>query len=226
MHPPTARIEGTPVAATGTFAVAGLAIVVAAFIASVIVQKKLAAGAKPAPEAVTDVAPAPPASAETAKVRYPLRALLAVNTMVDVDASSAHMLGLFPTVSGSRSGELLFVVPVSHPWFREVELAWQNKRDGKLTSAIFRRPAQDEHFKNQKEIADCLAKRLGNPEVLETDHLAGEVTYRWAKQPRKALVVLDNNYLSLELGVPQGDPPITFTELVRTLDGCAPEAPR
>jgi hypothetical protein len=163
--------------------------------------------------------------AEKSKVvRYPLRALLGVSTAVDIDGSVAHMHGLFPTVSGKREGELRYDVPLSHPWFDEVQLSWENESAGKLTLVTFAPPADAKRFANQKEIADCLSRSLGAPEVEETDHLARENNYSWPGS--KATAVLFPSFLWLKLQGPEGEPSVTLAQVVRTLDGCAPETAR
>jgi hypothetical protein len=91
------------------------------------------------------------------------------------------MHGLFPSVEpDARADGLRYVVPVRHPWFGEVELRWKNEKAGKLNVIGFH-PPQSGRIKNQKEIADCLTKGLGKPEVREVDHLAGDVSYFWGK---------------------------------------------
>lgn len=175
---------------------------------------------------VRSSAPAPPAPEKAAAVRYPMRALLGVSTDVDIDGSRTHMLGLFPSIeSERRADELRYVVPVHHRWFSSVELGWKNERAGKLTSVSFRPPEGDDKFENQDEIADCLAKGLGKPEVRETDHLAGEKSHFWGRHFPKAWANLYSGYLWLTFRNPEGIAPVTLPVIVRTLDGCTPQAP-
>ncbi|HEX6271887.1 MAG TPA: hypothetical protein VFZ53_02550 [Polyangiaceae bacterium] len=189
--------------------------------------------ARPAPESTTPPAPttaepaaSPPApsrpvSEKTAPVRYPLRSLSGVDTSVDIDGSRAHLLGLFPGIDSKRHGdELRHVVPLEHPWFSAVELGWKNEPAGKLTSVAFKPPAGLDKFENQKEIGDCLAKGLGKPEIRVTDHLAGEQSYFWGRHFPKAWANLYSGYLWLTFQSPRGIAPVTFPDVVRTLDGC------
>lgn len=180
---------------------------------------------KPTSRATVEPAAPPPALApakeKSATLRYPLRSLLGVNTAVDIDGSRDHILGLFPAIESRRHGdELRYVVPLEHRWFREAELGWKNESAGKLTSVALNPPEGDDKFKNQKEIGDCLAKGLGKPEVRETDHLAGEQSYFWGKSFPKAWANLYSSYLWLTFQNPKGIAPVTFENVVRTLDGC------
>jgi hypothetical protein len=156
--------------------------------------------------------------------RYPLRALLDIDLTVDVDASSAHLLQLFPTVTPRRhAGDLRYEVPLDHPWFGEAELAWKNERAGRLAKVALRPPKGDDKFKNQAQIAACLTVGLGSAEVRETDHLAGERSYFWGRHFPKAWADLYSGYLWLELRDPKGIAPITLPKLLRTLDACPPK---
>lgn len=177
-----------------------------------------AAPVEPAPSPPT---PAPPETSEL--VRYTLRSLLGIDTRVDVDATSAHLRGLFPSISSERvADELRFTVPLDHAWFGEAELRWKNERAGKLTTVGFRPPRGETKLKNQKQIADCLVGGLGKPEVREVDHLAGEVSYFWGRNFPKAWANLYSGYLWLSFEDPRGVPPVTFAQVVRTLAGCTP----
>jgi DNA-directed RNA polymerase subunit RPC12/RpoP len=176
-----------------------------------------------APVSAPAPVPAKPPIAKPIVTRYPLPALLAVSSAVDIDGSRAHMQGLFPTVGSSRvADQLRYVVPLSHPWFGAAELSWKNERAGKLVTIAFRPPDGDAKLENQKEIGACLAKGLGKPEVREIDHLAGDVSYFWGRHFPKAWANLYSSYLWLSFRDPKGIGPITFTQVVRTLDGCAP----
>lgn len=105
---------------------------------------------------------APKATAKAVEARHPLRSLLVIDTKVDIDGSSLHLLGHFPSAESTRiAGELRFSVPLDHPWFGIAQLSWKNERRGKLTTVGFKPPLGDEKLKNQKEIADCLSKGLG-----------------------------------------------------------------
>ena len=173
------------------------------------------------------VAPAPPAAplGKPSQVRYPLRSLLGVSTVVDIDGSQGHMLGLFPAIESSRvADQLRYVVPLAHPWFSEAQLSWKNEKAGKLVSVGFRPPVGDDKLENQKEIADCLGRGLGKPEVRELDHLSGELSYFWGRHFPRAWADVYPGYLWLAFEDPKGIAPITFAQLVRTLDGCAPQA--
>lgn len=151
-----------------------------------------------------------------------MRALLGINTTVDIDGSRAHLLGLFPTISSERvAGDLSYTVPLSHPWFREAELRWKNERAGKLATIGFRPPLGDTKLKNQKEISECLTRGLGKPEVREIDHLAGELSYFWGRSFPKAWANLYTGYLWMSFEDPRGVAPVTFAQVVRILDGCA-----
>jgi hypothetical protein len=172
------------------------------------------------------VEPGAPAAENPVLVRYVMGSLLGIRTTVDIDESRAHLLGLFPTIRSSRiSDELRYVVPLSHRWFDAAELGWKNERAGKLASVAFRPPVGELKLKNQKEIADCLAKGLGKPEVREIDHLAGDLTYFWGKHFPKAYASLYSGYLWLSFEDPKGVAPVTFEQVVRTLDACAPQTP-
>jgi len=152
-----------------------------------------------------------------------MRALLGVSMAVDVDGSRAHLLGLFPSISSSQlADELRYVVPLNHRWFGAAELSWKNERAGKLVSVAFRPPVGDDKLKNPKEIADCLSKGLGKPQVRELDHLAGELSYFWGPHFPTAWADLYSGYLWLSFEDPKGVPPVTFAQVVRTLDSCAP----
>jgi hypothetical protein len=154
-------------------------------------------------------------------IGYPLRSLLAIDPRVDVDGSRAHLLGLFPGVSGStETSNLRFTLPLDHPWFRDVSLEWENEKGGKLRSASFRPPAQGTEFPNQREIRDCLAKRLGQPEDRETNHLAGEHSYFWGKYWPRASLNLHKSGLYLSFDGSTGMGPITLRGVAGALDAC------
>lgn len=151
-----------------------------------------------------------------------MRSLLAINPMVDIDSSRAHLLGLFPTVKSVVRADLSYRVPLDHPWFDAVELTWKNEKGGKLASVAFRPPRGDERFKNQKEISDCLAKSLGKPLVREINHLAGELSYFWGAHFPKAWANVYSGYLWLAFLDPKGVAPVTLPQVVRSLATCAP----
>lgn len=214
---------------TGAVGALGLIGVVVAFIAFQSAPRPPAAPVAPAkaaparPEAPT---PVPAKAAPAAVKRYPMRALLGINTSVDIDGSRAHLLELFPTIESERvAGDLSYTVPLSHPWFREAELRWKNERAGKLATVGFRPPLGDSKLNNQKEISECLTRGLGKPEVREIDHLAGEVSYFWGRHFPKAWANLYTGYLWLSFEDPRGVAPVTFAQVVRTLDGCVPPSP-
>jgi DNA-directed RNA polymerase subunit RPC12/RpoP len=179
---------------------------------------KRAAPAGPSAPAARQAAPAP--------VGFPLGALLGVNPKVDIDGSRAHLLGLFPGISSeARADQLQYTVPLRHPWFSAAELNWKNEKDGPLVSVALRPPKGDPAFKNQNEIADCLARGLGKPQIKELNHLAGELSYFWGSHFPKAWADLYSSYLWLAFEAPQGVAPVTFSNVVRTLDGCSVPAP-
>lgn len=170
-------------------------------------------------------APAPQAAAarKPAPVGYPLRSLLNINVAVDIDGSIAHMHGLFPDVESTRiADQLRFAIPLKNPWFGEAELSWKNEKAGKLATVGFRPPLGNDKLSNAKQIADCLSKGLGKPEVREIDHLSGEMSYFFGKGFPKAWANVYSGYLWLAFEDPRGVPPVTFAQVVRTLDGCAP----
>ncbi len=178
---------------------------------------------KPVAPSPAPPSPAAPAAARSSEVRYPLRSLLGISTMVDIDGSRQHLLGLFPTIEASRVADhLRYVVPLSHPWFSVAALSWQNEKAGKLVSVGFEPPVGDTKLENQKEIADCLSRGLGKPEVRELDHLSGELSYFWGRHFPRAWLDVYSGYLWLAFEDPKGVAPITFAQVVRTLDGCAP----
>jgi hypothetical protein len=177
-----------------------------------------AATPTPAPEPKPQAAPKKPV-----EVSYQLASLLGINAAVDIDASRAHLVGLFPTISSEqRADQLSYRLPLKHPWFSAVELNWENAKNGKLVSVAFRPPAGDDKFKNQKQISDCLTKGLGKPEVRELDHLAGELSYFWGAHFPNAWADVYSGYLWLAFEDSKGVAPVTFTNVVRTLDACTP----
>jgi hypothetical protein len=208
--------------------VAGVVVVLglAGLASYLVVRGAPASTAEASVVAPAEAAPRPsaaPASApeKTLSARYAMRSLLGVDTAVDIDRSGAHVLGLFPGIESRRHGdELRYVVPLEHRWFSAAELGWKNERAGKLTSVAFQPPAGDDKFRNQQEIGDCLARRLGKPEVRVTDHLAGEQSYFWGRHFPKAWANLYSSYLWLTFQDPRGIAPVTFADVVRALDGC------
>src|SRR6188768_3039126 len=185
-----------------------------------------AAAAAAAPRAATPspaATPAPPAAAKPTPAGYPLRSLLGVNVAVDIDGSSQHMKSLFPDVESNRvADQLRFAVPVKHPWFGHVELSWKNERAGKLVTVGFKPPLASDKLANPKQIADCLSTGLGKPQVREVDHLSGEMSYFFGKGFPKAWANVYSGYVWLAFEDPRGVPPVTFAQVVRTLDGCKP----
>lgn len=208
----------------------GLLAAVVAFVAWRGTSRPSAVPQAPAARAVPTRAVTPlaasssPAKPEVrAPVRYPMRALLAINTTTDIDASREHLLGLFPTITSERvAGDLSYKVPLSHPWFGEAELRWKNERAGKLATVGFRPPPGDAKLTNQKQISECLTGGLGKPQVREIDHLAGELSYFWGRAFPRAWANLYTGYLWMSFEDPRGVAPVTFAQVVRTLDGCAP----
>lgn len=173
--------------------------------------------------AAAPAAPAPQATSKPTPTGYPLRSLLGVNVNVDIDGSIAHMRGLFPDVESKRiAGQLSFPVPVKHPWFGVVELSWKNEKAGKLATVGFRPLPGSDKLSNPKQIADCLAKGLGKPEAREVDHLSGEMSYFFGKGFPRAWANVYSGYVWMAFEDPRGVPPVTFPQVVRTLDGCAP----
>ena len=163
----------------------------------------------------------PPASKSPGETRFPLRSLLGIDVTIDIDRSRDHLLGLFPSAGSERvADQLRFEVPLDSPWFDHTVLSWKNEKAGKLTTVSFNPPHGDSKFKNQQEIADCLTKGLGKPEVREIDHLAGELSYFWGKGFPKAWANLYSGYLWLSFENPKGIAPVTLPQVVRTLDGC------
>ena len=162
------------------------------------------------------------AQVQPASVKYELASLLRINaTTVDVDGAQAHMLALFPTVAAERSSVgLAFKVPLNDPWFKEAELSWSNEKSGMLKSMALR-PAGEGWFRNQKEIADCLAKSLGKPKEQEIDHLSHETSYIFLAHWPKAYVDVYASYLWLSFEYSTGIGTATFANVVKTLDGCA-----
>jgi hypothetical protein len=181
-----------------------------------------AAPARTAPPLPKPALAAKPKLAKPVEVRYPLRSLLGIDPLVDIDGSRAHLLGIFPTITSEARVDLSYRLPLDHPWFSAVELHWKNEKDGKLVSVAFKPPLGDEKFKNQKEIADCLAKGLGKPLVREINHLAGEVSYFWGAHFPKAWANVYSGYLWLTFQNPKGVAPVTFLQVVRSLDACTP----
>lgn len=233
--PPPARYPLPPAPTRGAAArLVSVLLVVPVVAGALLWYVALRPSTQPAPaSAATMAAPAlersvrPPAPAVTAAhavaaTQYPMRSLLGVSPTVDVDGSRAHLASLFPSVTSSQLGdELRFVVPLSHPWFSEAELHWKNEKMGKLVSVAFRPPQGKDKLENQKEISECLSKGLGKPEVRETDHLAGELSYFWGAHWPKAWLDLYSTYLWLAFEDPKGVAPITLAQVVHTLDGCA-----
>jgi len=178
-------------------------------------------GAAPSPAAAPT--PAPPAAPKPVAVGYPLRSLLGINVTVDIDGSTAHMRALFPDVESSRvADQLRFAVPLKHPWFGLCELSWKNERAGKLATVGFKPPLGSDKLSNAKQIADCLSKGLGKPEAREVDHLSGEMSYFFGKSFPRAWANVYSGYVWLAFEDPRGVAPVTFGQVVRTLDSCAP----
>jgi hypothetical protein len=167
--------------------------------------------------------PAPPVAAKPTPAGYPLRSLLGINVAVDIDGSSAHMKSLFPDVESNRvADQLRFAVPLEHPWFGHVELSWKNERAGKLVTVGFKPPLASDKLANPKQIADCLGTGLGKPEAREVDHLSGEMSYFFGKGFPKAWANVYSGYVWLAFEDPRGVPPVTFAQVVRTLERCTP----
>ncbi len=183
--------------------------------------------AVPTAKPVTPIEPKPPRpTAKPVERSYPLRSLLELDVTVDIDGSRAHLLALFPTI-GSEPGadKLVYRLPLQNPWFGAVEMSWNNEKAGRLTNVRFDPPRGDERFKNQKQIGDCLARGLGKPEVRELNHLTGELSFFWGARFPKAWADLYSGYLRLAFENPKGAPPMTFGQVVRSLDACAPGTP-
>jgi hypothetical protein len=230
---PVRRKSNLGPALSMAFATVGLVAIAAVFVfigarsstAPTVAPRSPAAGATLEARARPPV-PAASVSAKAPEVRYPLSSLLGISSAIDIDGSKAHLQGLFPTVGSNRvADQLRYAIPLSHPWFGVAELSWKNERAGKLATVAFRPPRGDQKLKNPKEIADCLSKGLGKPEVREIDHLAGDVSYFWGRHFPKAWANVYSGYLWLSFLEPKGIPPVTFTQVVRTLDGCAPSSP-
>jgi hypothetical protein len=184
--------------------------------------------APPKSPAPPDPPAAPPSAAAASEqprapteVRYPLGALLEIGDKVGTDVSGGVMQALFPSVESRKlAGDLRYEVPLSNQWFGSAELRWKNERDGKLTSVALRPPEGHGKFKNPKEIADCAAKTLGKPLEREVDHLAGDVSYFWGRSFPKAWANLYSSYFWMTFHDPKGVPPLSFVQVLRTLDGC------
>jgi hypothetical protein len=183
-----------------------------------------AKAATPSPVPVPAPAPTPaPAAAPPAPAGYPLRSLLGINVAVDIDGSTAHLRGLFPDVESNRvADQLRFAVPLKHPWFGHAELSWKNEKAGKLVTVGFKPPLGSSKLANAKQVADCLSTGLGKPEAREVDHLSGEMSYFFGKGFPKAWANVYSGYVWLAFEDPKGVPPVTFAQVVRTLDRCSP----
>lgn len=233
--PPPAKSSRTPVLLLVVLVVTfGLAAAVVGFVAmsgareSAVAPTTRAAPAVPVPQTAAASPAATPTSAPRAApkpvaVGYPLRSLLGVNVTVDIDGSTAHMRGLFPEVESSRvADQLRFAVPLEHPWFGLAELSWKNEKAGKLVTVGFKPPLGSDKLGNPKQIADCLSKGLGKPEAREVDHLSGEMSYFFGKGFPKAWANVYAGYVWMAFEDPRGVAPVTFGQVVRTLDSCAP----
>jgi len=152
---------------------------------------------------------------------YPMDALASIDPTVDIDASRAHLLALFPGVSWQRAATgLEYTIPLGHPWFDHARLNWRNEKGSRLSSVHLYPAGHRQTFPNQPEIRDCLAKQLGSPEDRETDHLANEHAYFWGKHWPRVYLNLHSHLLSLELRTPSGVGPISLAGVSRTLAAC------
>jgi hypothetical protein len=83
-------------------------------------------------------------------------------------------------------------------------------------------PPFAEHFANQIEISDCLARRFGAARDAEINHLANEHSYQFQKYWPHASVYVGSTYLWLELQDSSRVYPVNFKAVVEALAACAP----
>jgi len=156
---------------------------------------------------------------------YLLSELALLDITTDLDGAVAEIQDKFPGSAVDQSYSLEFEIAVDHPWFRSLELGWENAAGGRIDDAQFWPPARTSQFPDQNAIRDCLKKAYGEPEVYEADHLKKEYTYTFDPKDMGDVRVYAHIFtLDLDPGTWSSDnAPYSnkaWIKLMRTLDRC------
>jgi len=152
-------------------------------------------------------------------VGHRLASLAQVSSDMDIDGAEAALRALFPSVK--RDGAS-FSIELDHPWFDWARLELENAAHGRfegLTIGPFGSGTPAE----QEAVAQCLTTVLGEPEVRETDHVAGTHSWSWGHVWKNDYVHTVQRLVMISIRKDASDPPRDRASLERIftqLDTC------
>ena len=155
---------------------------------------------------------------------YSLAQVGELDVTVTVDRAEAHVMSLFPGATVDKDWGLEFEIPVDHPWFRVLEIEWENEAGGLIDDCDLWPPANTSQFADQKAIVTCLEKTYGKAEATEVDHLKKKYNYGFDPRGMGSLTVYDHLlaiYL-VESSWNDESPPTNkaWRKLMMALDAC------
>jgi hypothetical protein len=155
---------------------------------------------------------------------YTLAEIAKLDVTVTVDQALAEVRSKFPGSTVDESYSLSFEIPVDHPWFRVLEIEWENEAGGQVDDCDLWPPARTNQFPDQRAIKTCLEKTYGKAEVSEVDHLKKKYNYSWHPKSMDSMTVHDHmlSVYLVESSWQRENKPSqkAWTKLMRALDGC------
>ncbi len=156
---------------------------------------------------------------------YLLSELALLDVTTEVDDAVAEVRSRFPAAAVEQSYSLEFEFPVDHPWFRSMEIGWENADGGQIEDVTLWPPARANQFPDQRAIRDCLEKTYGKAEASEVDHLKKQYNYSWDPDDMGRFTVHDHllSIYLVESSWRETPAPSQkeWVRLMRTLDGCS-----
>ncbi len=143
---------------------------------------------------------------------YSPAALAKFDLGTTVENAAAAVRAAFPAMQPSGSSS--FYVPLDHPLVEKVQLSWQNRAGGRMSS--FSLSTSPSYAGSRAALESCLEKKLGVPVTDVTDYAAGRKEY--AFEVGKIRLRLRDTSLSVSAESPVDA--ASFAALFQTLDGC------
>ena len=147
-----------------------------------------------------------------------------LDVSVTVDRALAEVQSKFPGATVDDSYGLDFEIPIDHPWFRVLEIEWENEAGGMVDDCDLWPPARTNQFPDRNALKVCLEKVYGTAEASEVDHLKKLFNYGWQPKSMNSMTLHDHLlsvYLVESHWQRESKPSQkAWTKLLRTLDGC------
>lgn len=153
---------------------------------------------------------------------YPLSRLADLDLRYDVDGARAYVPATFPGSHEEILIDLDFEVPLSHPWFGQIELSWANEKGGQLEGATLWPVPGSQKLTSQDAVARCLDASLGPGERRIQDHLAGTWSGTWELKDGTWVSLPDHAlYIHLDArGRKAADRTASWRKIIGALDRC------